>query len=124
MGFYQINSTTGIIKHWQLEKEMIALATGHIWFEGAHTEDWRQRKLIDNSLTLDSNLVAIALAEENREKRDLLLVQEVDPIAGNALRWAALTDSERTAWTNYRTALLDLPAQAGFPSTITWPTKP
>ena len=124
MGFYQINSTTGIIKHWQLEKEMIARATGHIWFEGAHTEDWRQRKLIDNSLTLDSNLVAIALAEENREKRDLLLVQEVDPIVTNPLRWAELTDAKQAEWTQYRTDLLNLPAQAGFPNTVTWPTKP
>ena len=68
--------------------------------------------------------IATALAASERAKRDSLLASDVDPIAGNALRWAALTDSERTAWTNYRTALLDVPAQAGFPSTITWPTKP
>jgi len=68
--------------------------------------------------------IATALADSERAKRDSLLASDVDPIAGNALRWAALTDSERTAWTNYRTALLDVPAQAGFPSTITWPTKP
>tara|TARA_R100001377_G_scaffold43808_2_gene24886 strand:+ start:26916 stop:27386 length:471 start_codon:yes stop_codon:yes gene_type:complete len=29
-----------------------------------------------------------------------------------------------TLWKNYRTALRNLPSQDGFPSTITWPTKP
>ena len=27
-------------------------------------------------------------------------------------------------WTDYRQALRDIPAQEGFPNTITWPTKP
>jgi len=28
------------------------------------------------------------------------------------------------AWTTYRTALRNVPAQGGFPNSITWPTKP
>jgi len=68
--------------------------------------------------------IATALAVTERSKRDGLLKSEVDPIAGNALRWAALTSEQQTAWATYRTALLDVPAQAGFPSSITWPTKP
>ena len=68
--------------------------------------------------------ITAELAASVRGQRDGLLASDVDPIAGNALRWAALTDAQRTAWGNYRTALLDLPAQAGFPNTITWPTKP
>jgi len=66
--------------------------------------------------------IATALAVTERSKRDDLLRTVVDPIAGNALRWAALTSEQRTAWATYRTALLDVPAQAGFPSSITWPT--
>ena len=64
------------------------------------------------------------LAASLRGQRDELLTSEVDPVAGNALRWAALTSADREAWSDYREALLDLPAQAGFPNTITWPTKP
>ena len=64
------------------------------------------------------------LSENLRNQRDQKLAEEVDPIAGNALRWAALTDAQRTAWGNYRTALLDLPTQSGFPDTVAWPTKP
>jgi len=68
--------------------------------------------------------IATALAVTERSKRDGLLRTVVDPIAGNALRWAALTSEQQTAWATYRTALLDVPAQAGFPSSITWPTAP
>jgi len=59
-----------------------------------------------------------------REERDRILVEEVDPIVSNALRWNDMTDAKRTEWTNYRQALLDVPAQDGYPDNITWPTKP
>lgn len=39
--------------------------------------------------------------------------------------WWALSDHTMTAeQTAYRQALRDIPDQAGFPHTITWPTKP
>ena len=59
-----------------------------------------------------------------RLERDIKLEQEVDPIAGNALRWAALTEEQRQAWAAYRLALLDVPQQAGFPHDVTWPEVP
>tara|TARA_R100000935_G_scaffold56335_1_gene87711 strand:- start:674 stop:1090 length:417 start_codon:yes stop_codon:yes gene_type:complete len=68
--------------------------------------------------------IATDLAITERSKRDGLLQSEVDPIAGNALRWAALSSDDQSAWATYRTALLNVPAQSGFPSSITWPTVP
>jgi len=65
-----------------------------------------------------------ATAASVRADRDNRLVTEVDPIAGNALRWADLTSDQQAAWTQYRTDLLAVPQQTGFPNTITWPTKP
>ena len=59
-----------------------------------------------------------------RTERDRILAAEVDQIAGNALRWASLSDAQRQAWANYRQALLDVPQQDGFPYGIHWPTKP
>ena len=39
--------------------------------------------------------------------------------------WMALSDVTMTAeWSTYRQALRDVPEQAGFPHTITWPTEP
>ena len=64
------------------------------------------------------------LAEERRAERDKKLIQEVDPLVTNPLRWAELTDAKQAEWTQYRTDLLNLTDQAGFPNTVTWPTKP
>jgi len=40
--------------------------------------------------------------------------------------WTQIADStaDKTAWATYRTALRNVPAQAGFPWTITWPEAP
>ena len=59
-----------------------------------------------------------------REERDTILVTVVDPLVSNPLRWASLASDKQTEWTNYRTNLLGVPQQAGFPNSITWPTKP
>ena len=58
-----------------------------------------------------------------RSKRDKLLVEQVDVVAGNALRWASLSSDEQTSWATYRTALLDVPQQEGFPLNVSWPTR-
>ena len=51
-----------------------------------------------------------------RNRRDTLLA-ETD--------WMALSDVTMSSdMTTYRQALRDIPAQAGFPSSVTWPTKP
>ena len=64
------------------------------------------------------------LSANLRGQRDQRLAEEVDPVVTNPLRWAELTDVKQAEWTQYRTDLLNLPAQAGFPNTVTWPTKP
>jgi hypothetical protein len=64
------------------------------------------------------------LSENLRGQRDQKLVEEVDPLVTNPLRWNELTDVKQAEWTQYRTDLLNLPEQSGFPNTVTWPTKP
>ena len=64
------------------------------------------------------------LALEARVERDRMLVEDVDPIVTNPLRWEGLTADEKAAWTTYRADLLSVPQQAGFPNTINWPIKP
>ncbi len=59
-----------------------------------------------------------------REVRDRLLEEFVDTIATNSIRWNALTDAKQAEWTQYRIDLLNVPQQSGFPTSITWPTKP
>ncbi len=51
-----------------------------------------------------------------REERDARLA-ETD--------WMASSDlTMPSEWASYRSSLRDVPSQAGFPNTITWPTKP
>ena len=40
--------------------------------------------------------------------------------------WTQIADCtvDKAAWATYRQALRDIPAQAGFPQTITWPDAP
>ena len=35
-----------------------------------------------------------------------------------------LSDSKVAEWKTFRQALRDIPTQAGFPTNVTWPTKP
>ena len=82
----------------------------HDWIDGAWVLDVERRREAD--------------IEEQRAVRDYKLTSEVDPIAGNSLRWADLTEEKRAEWAQYRTDLLNVPQQSGFPDTINWPTKP
>ena len=65
-----------------------------------------------------------ATVAQVRSERDIILTTVVDPLASNPLRWADLTSDKQAEWSQYRTDLLGVPQQAGFPNTITWPTKP
>lgn len=63
-------------------------------------------------------------AAQVRGERDNILSTVVDPLVSNPLRWADLTADQQTTWSQYRTDLLAVPQQSGFPTNITWPTKP
>ena len=65
-----------------------------------------------------------AAAAQVRAERDNILATVVDPIVSNNLRWSEMTAEKQAEWSAYRTALLDITDQAGFPHDITWPTKP
>ena len=55
-------------------------------------------------------------AVQVREERDALLA---------STDWMANSDvTLADNWKTYRAALRDVPAQSGFPNSITWPTKP
>ena len=55
-------------------------------------------------------------AVQVRDERDAKLA---------ASDWMANSDVTMSAdWTTYRQALRDVPAQAGFPTNVTWPTEP
>ena len=65
-----------------------------------------------------------ATATQVRSERDNILTTVVDPLVSNNLRWADLTSDKQAEWSQYRTDLLAVPQQAGFPNNITWPQEP
>lgn len=93
---------------------------------------------IDNTINntellalIGSNYVAFSQEDEDarqaefwRYQRNKRLENDVDPIVTNPLRWADLTAQKQNEWAQYRTDLLNVPQQSGFPNTINWPTKP
>jgi hypothetical protein len=83
--------------------------------------EWDGETLIDR-VTPTPEQIAENLAAEARAKRAKILAEEIDTM--NPMRWATLSTTKKAEWTAYRQALLDLPAQEGFPLTINWPTAP
>ena len=64
--------------------------------------------------------ISINLPREIRQKRNLLLTNS---------DWTQYPDcplnaEQKTAWTTYRQALRDLPAQSGFPLNVVFPEQP
>lgn len=59
------------------------------------------------------------LAAAVRAERNARLV-----LAGYEIEKAEDAGQDTSAWRRYRQALRDLPAQPGFPTSVTWPTKP
>lgn len=74
----------------------------------------------DQVFSLDGTLISEVIVpfteDEIRAERDRLLA-ETD--------YLALSDNTMSAaMTTYRQALRDITDQAGFPTSVTWPTKP
>ena len=72
----------------------------------------------DKTWNLDSTATTLAV----RSRRNMFLSATVDKV--NPVWFASLTQEQQTELQTYRTALLNVPQQSGFPTTITWPTKP
>ena len=73
--------------------------------------------LYDGNTFTKPALYLSGLAEAIRQDRDYLLA---------SCDWTQTADApvDQVEWQDYRQALRDIPQQAGFPTDITWPTKP
>lgn len=71
----------------------------------------------DDGITLESTSMMI------RHTRDTLL-SELDALVTNPLRFAELSVDTQAALAIYRTELLNVPYQEGFPYDVVWPVMP
>ena len=81
---------------------------------------WPDATHLSMGQTYDADAVAALVLEDNkslvRSERNKKLM-ETD--------WTSASDLTMSSdMTTYRQALRDIPTQAGFPTSITWPTKP
>ena len=83
----------------------------------ANQGGWKRTWTVVNATAAEIQERTDSQAANVRAERDQKLV-DTD--------WTQVADApvSKTAWAQYRQALRDLPAQSGFPHTITWPTKP
>lgn len=75
------------------------------------------------------NYVAIDMSDEAKAALDEQQAKSVRQERNRRLAscdWTQLADApvDDLAWATYRQALRDIPAQAGFPWTVEWPTEP
>ncbi len=88
-------------------------------------------------LTKNGNVPFTAEEEAEWDAMEAELAANANDRAASALRternakltesdWTQVADApvDQAAWATYRQALRDLPAQAGFPNTVTWPIEP
>lgn len=68
-------------------------------------------------IKVDAAKAAEKKSAQARSERDQLL---------SASDWTQVADApvDQAAWAAYRQSLRDVPQQAGFPSNVTWPSKP
>jgi hypothetical protein len=104
---------------------------GWIPFQASANDPAPHGQSLYNSLNNSSDL-QYETDEEYTERKSLVartvrnnrLREEVDPLISNPIRFSELPIEKQNEWTVYRTALLNIPQQEGFPHEIEWPTKP
>ena len=81
--------------------------------DGAWTQSWIVTDLSSDELKQQNDSIAAALRVERNDKL-------------NSSDWTQVADAtvDKAAWATYRQALRDLPAAAGWPNSVTWPTEP
>jgi hypothetical protein len=77
--------------------------------------------MFDNPTQI-TEMPELFVALKARLLRNKILQDTVDRV--NPVRYAELTTEQRTEIAEYRQALLDVPTQSGWPTTIEWPTQP
>lgn len=77
---------------------------------------------INNIGITKDEIVNSGYQDENAQKNLNRIVR--DKLLAETDWWAVADRTMTQAEIDYRQALRDVPAQAGFPENVTWPTKP
>lgn len=124
MGYYIFDSNNNY-KCWVATQELVSVNSEDT--DTVVEGDLIEHPKLENGNVVQDNLMISELEEENiRAQRNSLLFDsdvEMMKILDTATSWDNL-ETLRSDWKIYRQSLRDVPTQAGFPSSVTWPTKP
>tara|TARA_Y100000356_G_scaffold128275_1_gene128005 strand:+ start:1041 stop:1499 length:459 start_codon:yes stop_codon:yes gene_type:complete len=84
--------------------------------ETTFNNELQRLKDLDDAITSDPSF---QWGQLRRQRNSLLFMSDY-----TQLNDAALTDSKKTEWINYRQQLRDLPSNTSDPANPTWPTEP
>lgn len=140
MNYTKYNSTTGEITATLVITDLASVAANlsdSNWISGSYITDTHYIDIEtqtpvekpakpSNNHTWNINtkswqLDIATFADQLRTQRSWLLSQ-IDRV--NPIWYASLTTDQQTELQAYRTDLLNVPQQSGFPTNITWPSKP
>jgi hypothetical protein len=115
-----------------LEEAEKEYKTGKLFDIAVSLDEWEAN---DGIARLVNGKIVLGIPkDQKREKQEevirnerYLRLRQCDKIS--PMRWNAMTEEQRQAWTDYRIALLDVPQQKGFPwggdaSKVPWPKEP
>jgi hypothetical protein len=98
--------------------------TGHIQVDNDVSYDELLKiypGLVEGYRDISQSTTDLTVADQTRLVRNQLLVA-VDRV--NPVWWNSLTPQQQQELIVYRQALLDVPQQTGFPTDVSWPSKP
>ena len=124
MGYYIFDSNNNY-KCWVATQELVSANSEDT--DTVVEGDLIEHPKLENGNVVQDTAIATQLAEDDiRAQRNGLLNEsdaEMMKIFDTATSWDNL-ETLRSGWKTYRQSLRDVPTQAGFPSNVTWPTKP
>lgn len=131
--FRALHSTTSFPP--QLTEDILDSFEADVVFEGPQPSTTRYQFVARQGVIQMSdgkwyrNYVAIDMPDEAKAALDEQQANSVRQERNRRLAscdWTQLADApvDDLAWATYRQALRDIPAQAGFPWTVVWPTEP
>ena len=71
--------------------------------------------------SFDTNKYNENMANLRKDRNNRLAASDIAVLPD---RWAIMNDDTKTAWSNYRQTLRDLPANTSDPANPTWPNEP
>ena len=115
-----------------LESAEEEMKTGRLFDYAVSVEDWEANncdaRVIDGKVVLGTEPTQLAKEQgEYIRMERYLRLRQCDKIS--PMRWNAMTQAQKDAWTKYRQDLLDIPQQKGFPwdgdpDKVPWPKEP